>query len=83
MQVSSRTNSFNQAPRPSSSDRKSSEQDLNGGAAKSRRGDAITGSEAVLSKSLADALWAIQRSSDSEDNAVVGTVEDVYRAYAA
>jgi len=83
MQVSSRSNNFNQAPRPTGSDRKSSEQDLNGEAGKSRRGDAITGSDAVLSRSLADALWAIQRSSESEDSVATGTVEDVYRAYAA
>jgi hypothetical protein len=83
MQVQSRSSNLNQAPRSTGSDRKSPDQELNDQSAKSRRGDAITGSQAVLSKSLADALWAIQRSSTAEDNAAVGTVEDVYRAYAA
>ena len=56
---------------------------MNGQLSNSRRGDAITGSKAVLSQSLADALWAIQRSSTTEDAGATGTVEDLYRAYAA
>lgn len=83
MQVHSRANNFNQAPRSSGSDRKTTEAETAGVATRSRRDDAITGSQAVLSNSLADALWAIQRSSPVEDNATTATMEDIYRAYAA
>jgi hypothetical protein len=82
MQVQSRSKSFNQAPRPSGADRKAAESEVTDVAARSRRDDAITGSSAVLSTSLADALWAIQRTSGIEDNTSVATVENLYRAYA-
>jgi hypothetical protein len=83
MQVQSHSSNYSQTPRSAGNDRKSADGELKDEAAKSRRGDAITGSQAVLSQSLADALWAIQRSSTGEDSAVVTSVEDVYRAYAA
>jgi hypothetical protein len=83
MQVQSHANSYNQAPRPSGSDRKSTEPEAGSNSTRSRREDAITGSQAVLSNSLADALWAIQQSSTIEDNTSVRTLEDIYRAYAA
>jgi hypothetical protein len=83
MQVQSHSNSYNQAPRSSGSDRKSAEAEAGAVATRSRREDAITGSQAVLSNSLADALWAIQQSSSIDDHASVRSLEDIYRAYDA
>jgi len=82
MQVQTRSNSYNQAPRPSGQERKAAETETNGGSSRVRRDDAITGSQAVLSTSLADALWSIQQSSDVEDQPSYASVEDIYRAYA-
>ena len=82
MQVQSRTNNYNQAPRSAGLDRRQPEAESDDAATLSRRDDAITGSRAVLSSSLADALWAIQRSSAVEDNASTSSVEAIYRAYA-
>jgi hypothetical protein len=82
MQVHTRSNSYNQAPRPSGQERKTADAEATGTSSHVRRDDAITGSQAVLSTSLADALWAIQRTSSMEDNISATTVEDLYRAYA-
>ncbi|MDB5525473.1 MAG: hypothetical protein JWM58_3236 [Rhizobium sp.] len=83
MQIYSRSNNLDHAPRSYGSDRKSAESEANGDAAISRREDAITGSKAVLSNSLADALWAIQPTSAPEDEPVRGTIEDIYLSFAA
>jgi hypothetical protein len=82
MQVQTRSNSYNQAPRTSGQERKTAETEQTSTSTHVRRDDAITGSQAVLSNSLADALWAIQRSSNTADNTSAATVEDLYRAYA-
>lgn len=83
MQVQSRPNNFDQASRPSLSERQQSEPETVATVGRVRRDDAITGSQSVLSSSLADALWSIQRSSATEDNVPARSLEDVYRAYAA
>jgi hypothetical protein len=82
MQVQTRSNSYNQAPRPSGQERKTVENETTGTSSRVRRDDAITGSQAVLSNSLADALWSIHQSSTVEDQPSYATVEDIYRAYA-
>lgn len=81
MQVQTRSNSYNQASRPSGQERKTSDAETTSTSTNARRDDAITGSQAVLSNSLADALWAIQRSSVNADNTSAAAVEDLYRAY--
>lgn len=83
MQVQTRSNSYNQPPRPSGQERKSVDAEAANAATSVRRDDAITGSQAVLSNSLADALWSIQQSSALEDQPSYATIEDIYRAYAA
>lgn len=82
MQVQTRSNSYNQASRPSGQERKTVETEAGSTSTHVRRDDAITGSQAVLSNSLADALWSIQRSSPAEDQPSYAMVEDIYRAYA-
>jgi hypothetical protein len=83
MQVNPRANSYNQPSRSTGIDRKSTDTETEDAARRARRDDAITGSQAVLSTSLADALWSIQRSSSVEDNATMTSVEALYQAYAA
>jgi hypothetical protein len=83
MQVNSRANNYNQPSRSSAVDRKSVDTETEDAARRARRDDAITGSQAVLSTSLADALWSIQRSSSIEENPTMTSVEALYQAYAA
>ena len=83
MQIYSRSNNLDHAPRSYGSDRKNADSEPNGKAAISRREDAITGSKAVLSNSLADALWAIQPTSMQEDAPTRGSIEDIYLSFAA
>lgn len=45
-----------------------------------RRDDAITGSQTVLSNSLAEALWAIQRGTEDE-GPTSRAVENLYLSY--
>jgi len=48
----------------------------------SLRDDAITGSRTVLSNSLAEALWSIQRTSSDDESLSGSAVENLYLSYA-
>jgi len=82
MQVQTRSNSYNQASRSASQERKATNTETAGTSGYVRRDDAITGSRAVLSNSLADALWSIQTSSEEDEQSSYATMQDIYRAYA-
>ena len=65
MQISSSLHSYENAPKTYVYD---------------RRTDAITGSQTVLSSSLAEALWSIQRGTE-DDMSTSSAVESLYLSY--
>ena len=81
MQISPSLHSYEKAPRSPVYDRKpvASEQDES--SAYMLRDGAITGSKAVLSSSLAEALWSIQRTSTDDERMSGSTIENLYLAY--
>jgi hypothetical protein len=79
MQIHASLHSYEQTPRSPIYDRKPVTLDQSEDALIARRDDAITGSQTVLSNSLAEALWSIQRSTTEEDTG--STMESLYLAY--
>ena len=80
MQISSSLHSYENAPKTYVYDRRITTTEQTEEAAIHRRDDAITGSQTVLSSSLAEALWAIQRGSE-DDVSTSSAVESLYLSY--
>jgi len=80
MQISSSLHSYENAPKTYVYDRRITPTEQTEEPAINRRDDAITGSQTVLSSSLAEALWAIQRDSEDESPAS-SAVENLYLSY--
>lgn len=80
MQISSSLHSYENAPKTYVYDRRIDPTEQPEEAVINRRDDAMTGSQTVLSSSLAEALWAIQRDSD-DDVSTSRTVESLYLSY--
>lgn len=80
MQISPSLHSYEKTPRSPIYDRRDSAPDQPEEQSINRRDDAITGSQTVLSNSLAEALWAIQRGSE-DDTATSSAVENLYLSY--
>ena len=81
MQISPSLHSYEKAPRAPVYDRRitpveTTEEEPT----PNRRDDAITGSRTVLSRSLAEALWAIQRGGE-DDTPMSSSVERLYLSY--
>jgi hypothetical protein len=80
MQISSSLHSYENTPKTYVYDRRNSQSDQQKEAAINRRDDAITGSKTILSSSLAEALWSLQR--DVEDEGPTSSaVERLYLSY--
>lgn len=80
MQISSSLHSYENAPKTYVYDRRISSTEPTEEQAINRRDDAITGSQTILSSSLAEALWSIQRGSD-DDMSTSSAVERLYLSY--
>ena len=80
MQISSSLHSYENAPKTYVYDRRIDPAEQAEEPVINRRDDAITGSKTVLSSSLAEALWAIQRESEDEGSAS-SAVESLYLSY--
>ena len=80
MQISSSLHSYQNAPKTYVYDRRLSQSDEPEEVAINRRDDAITGSQTILSSSLAEALWSIQRGGEDEIPAS-SAVERLYLSY--
>lgn len=80
MQISSSLHSYENAPKTYVYDRRTSSTEPPEEQAINRRDDAITGSQTILSSSLAEALWSIQRGSD-DDMSTSSAVERLYLSY--
>jgi hypothetical protein len=80
MQISPSLHSYEKTPRSQVYDRRVTATEQSDEPSINRRDDAITGSRAVLSNSLAEALWAIQRGSE-DDTATSSAVESLYLSY--
>lgn len=80
MQISSSLHSYENAPKTYVYDRRINPTEQPEEAVINRRDDAITGSQTVLSSSLAEALWAIQRATE-DDTATSSAVESLYLSY--
>jgi hypothetical protein len=81
MQISSSLQSYGNAPKTYVYDRRTAATESSDEQSVNRREDAITGAQTVLSSSLAEALWSIQRGSD-EEGRTSSAVEDLYLSYA-
>ncbi|MCB1445169.1 MAG: hypothetical protein KDJ87_05010 [Rhizobiaceae bacterium] len=81
MQISSSLHSYENAPKTYVYDRRVSTTEQPEETVINRREDAITGAQTVLSSSLAEALWAIQRGPD-EEGQTSRAVEKLYLSYA-
>ena len=82
MQISPSLHSYEKAPRGPVYDRKSVQLDQNNDKTYSLRDDAMTGSQTVLSNSLAEALWSIQRTTADNERRSGSAVESLYLSYA-
>jgi hypothetical protein len=80
MQISSSLHSYENAPKTYVYDRRIAPTEQTEEEVINRRDDAITGSQTVLSSSLAEALWAIQRGSE-DDASTSSAVESLYLSY--
>ena len=80
MQISSSLHSYENAPRAPIYDRRLLSTEQEDDPVINRRDDAITGSQTVLSSSLAEALWSIQRGGEDEA-ATSSAVERLYLSY--
>ena len=81
MQISSSLHSYGNAPKTYVYDRRTTETEQSEDEVINRREDAITGAQTVLSSSLAEALWSLQRGGD-EEGRNTSAVEDLYLSYA-
>lgn len=82
MQISPSLHSYEKTPRSPVYDRKPVVSEQSEDTGYSLRDDAITGSQTVLSSSLAEALWSIQRTSADEESMSGSAVESLYLSYA-
>ena len=82
MQISPSLYSYEKTPRSPVYDRKSVGSESNDEQVYSLRDDAMTGSQTVLSNSLAEALWSIQRGSSDDERLSGSAVENLYLSYA-
>lgn len=82
MQISPSLHSYEKTPRSPVYDRKSVALEQSDDQAYSLRDDAMTGSQAVLSSSLAEALWSIQRTSSDDESMSGSAIESLYLSYA-
>ena len=80
MQISSSLHSYENAPKTYVYDRRIAPTEQPEEQVINRRDDAITGSQTVLSSSLAEALWSIQRGSE-DDTSTSSAVESLYLSY--
>ena len=80
MQISSSLHSYENAPKTYVYDRRIAQTEQTEEQVINRRDDAITGSQTVLSSSLAEALWAIQRGTE-DDASTSSAVERLYLSY--
>lgn len=80
MQISSSLHSYENAPKTYVYDRRISTNEQSEESVINRRDDAITGSQTVLSNSLAEALWSIQRGTE-DDLSTSSAVESLYLSY--
>jgi hypothetical protein len=80
MQISSSLHSYENAPKTYVYDRRISPAEQPEEAVINRRDDAITGSQTILSSSLAEALWSIQRGIEDEGS-TSSAVESLYLSY--
>lgn len=80
MQISSSLHSYENAPKTYVYDRRINPTEQPEEAVIQRRDDAITGSQTVLSSSLAEALWTIQRAAEDEVS-TSSAVENLYLSY--
>lgn len=80
MQISSSLHSYENAPKTYVYDRRTNPADQSEDPVINRRDDAITGSQTVLSSSLAEALWSIQRGTE-DDMSTSSAVESLYLSY--
>ena len=81
MQIQPSLYSYEKAPRSQVYDRRSVALEQDDASALARRDDAMTGSQTVLSNSLAEALWAIQRSATEDEAASGASMESLYLSY--
>jgi hypothetical protein len=82
MQISPSLHSYEKTPRSPVYDRKSVALEQSDDQAYSLRDDAMTGSQTVLSSSLAEALWSIQRTSSDDESMSGSAIESLYLSYA-
>ena len=82
MQISPSLHSYEKTPRSPVYDRKSVALEQTDDQAYSLRDDAMTGSQTVLSSSLAEALWSIQRTSSDDESMSGSAIESLYLSYA-
>lgn len=80
MQISSSLHSYENAPKTYVYDRRNSQAEQSEDQVINRRDDAITGSQTILSSSLAEALWSIQRGTE-DDTSASSAVESLYLSY--
>jgi hypothetical protein len=81
MQISPSLHSYEKTPRSPIYDRKPVLSEQNDDQSFARRDDAITGSQTVLSSSLAEALWSIQRSATDDESMSGSAIESLYLSY--
>jgi hypothetical protein len=80
MQIQSSLHSYENAPRTYVYDRRITSAEQPEEPVINRRDDAITGSQTILSSSLAEALWSIQRGTE-DDTSTTSAVESLYLSY--
>ncbi|MGV3551601.1 hypothetical protein [Rhizobium sp.] len=80
MQISSSLHSYENAPKTYVYDRRISSPESSEDVSINRRDDAMTGSQTILSSSLAEALWSIQRGSEDEVSSM-NAVQNLYLSY--
>lgn len=80
MQISSSLHSYENAPKTYVYDRRITPAEQPEDSVINRRDDAITGSQTILSSSLAEALWTIQRQTE-DDGSTSSAVESLYLSY--
>lgn len=81
MQISSSLHSYENAPKTYVYDRRIASTEQPEDAVINRRDDAITGNQAILSSSLAEALWSLQLGGE-DDVSTSSAVERLYLSYA-
>lgn len=81
MQISPSLHSYEKTPRSPVYDRKPVTPEQSADQPYVLRDDAITGSQTVLSSSLAEALWSIQRTSSDDESMSGSAIESLYLSY--